>query len=173
MTTPHLVTPHAAFEMVQRGAILIDIRAPDEHRRENIPGARSVPLATLPASLPEAAAQPLIFHCKTGMRTAANAQRLAGAAGAACFILEGGLDGWKQAGLPVSLHKDQPLDIMRQVQIAAGALVLLGVALGALVAPPFYAVSAFVGAGLLTAGLTGHCGMARLLTWLNRRISPV
>jgi hypothetical protein len=52
---------------------------------------------------------------------------------------------------------------MRQVQITAGSLVLLGVALGALVSPWLYAVAAFVGAGLVFAGVTGTCGMARLL----------
>jgi hypothetical protein len=35
--------------------------------------------------------------------------------------------------------------------------------LGFLVAPAFFGVSAFVGAGLTMAGATGWCGMARLL----------
>jgi hypothetical protein len=49
--------------------------------------------------------------------------------------------------------------------------VLIGVILGALVAPGFYALSAFVGAGLLVAGVTGFCGMARVLALMpwNRR----
>jgi hypothetical protein len=42
-------------------------------------------------------------------------------------------------------------------------LVLLGVALGTLVNPWFYALSAFVGAGLTLAGSTGFCGMALVL----------
>jgi hypothetical protein len=49
------------------------------------------------------------------------------------------------------------------VQIAAGSLVLLGVVLGQVIAPGFYALSAFVGAGLTFAGITGWCGMAKLL----------
>ena len=67
--------------------------------------------------------------------------------------------------------RSAPIDIMRQVQIGAGSLVLIGVALGALVAPGFYALSAFVGAGLLFAGATGFCGMAHLLARMpwNRR----
>ena len=52
---------------------------------------------------------------------------------------------------------------MRQVQIVAGGLVLLGVALGALVSPWFYGLSGFVGLGLMFAGLTGFCSMAKLL----------
>jgi hypothetical protein len=52
---------------------------------------------------------------------------------------------------------------MRQVQIAAGSLVLLGLALAAFVSPAWAALSAFIGAGLLFAGISGWCGMARLL----------
>ncbi len=52
---------------------------------------------------------------------------------------------------------------MRQVQIAAGSLVVTGVALGALVHPGFYGLAGFVGAGLVFAGTTGTCAMARLL----------
>ena len=56
-----------------------------------------------------------------------------------------------------------PLDLMRQVQIAAGSLALAGAVLAATVSPWFILLSGFVGAGLVFAGLTGFCGMARLL----------
>jgi rhodanese-related sulfurtransferase len=114
----------------------------------------------------------VVFHCRSGARTASNAGRLAAAAeGCEAFILEGGLDAWKKAGLPVSVDSRQPIELMRQVQIAAGSLVLLGAILGTLVTPAFYALSAFVGAGLLFAGLSGFCGMARLLALMpwNKR----
>ncbi len=78
-------------------------------------------------------------------------------------LLAGGIDGWRAAGLPTRVDISQPLEIMRQVQLGAGGLVLIGVALGFLVAPAFFGVSALVGAGLMTAGATGWCGMARLL----------
>ena len=88
-----------------------------------------------------------------------------------CHILQGGLDGWRAAGLPTRLDRAQPLEIMRQVQLVAGGLVLLGVLLGFLVAPAFFGLSAFVGAGLMMAGATGWCGMAKLLQAMpwNRR----
>lgn len=78
-------------------------------------------------------------------------------------MLDGGLNAWEKAGLPVETNADAPLEIMRQVQIAAGSLVLIGVLLGFLVAPAWFGLSAFVGAGLTYAGVTGFCGMARLL----------
>jgi hypothetical protein len=61
---------------------------------------------------------------------------------------------------------------MRQVQIAAGSMVVLGVVLGALVAPGFYALSGFVGAGLVFAGVTGTCGLARILRLMPWNRAP-
>ncbi|EZJ38047.1 hypothetical protein AC93_2822 [Escherichia coli 2-005-03_S4_C2] len=85
------------------------------------------------------------------------------AAPAEIFLLEDGIDGWKKAGLPVAVNKSQPLPLMRQVQIAAGGLILIGVVLGYTVNSVFFLLSGFVGAGLLFAGISGFCGMARLL----------
>jgi len=96
------------------------------------------------------------------MRTAAHAPRLAGAAAGDCYILEGGIDAWRKAGL-ATVTERRPIEVMRQVQITAGSLVLIGVVLGLLVAPAFLGLSAFVGAGLVFAGASGWCGMARLL----------
>jgi rhodanese-related sulfurtransferase len=109
-------------------------------------------------------ARAVIFHCRSGARTSANASGLAAAAGACdAYILEGGLDAWKRAGLPVLTDRKQPLEIMRQVQITAGGLVLLGVVLGATVLPIFYGLAAIIGAGLMFSGISGTCAMASML----------
>ena len=79
------------------------------------------------------------------------------------YILEGGLDAWKSAGLPVVKDASQPLELQRQVQIAAGAMIVLGFVLGISVSPWFHLLSGFVGAGLMFAGISGFCGLARLL----------
>jgi len=55
---------------------------------------------------------------------------------------------------------------MRQVQITAGSLVVLGIVLAVLYSPWFMALSAFVGAGLVFAGVSGFCGMANLLAFM-------
>ncbi|MCB4822775.1 rhodanese-like domain-containing protein [Roseicella aerolata] len=159
------ITPEEAARLLEQGATLVDVREPDEHARARIPGARNLPLSRLEeAELAVHQGRPVLFHCRSGARTQGSAQRLAAKAGACeAFVVAGGLEAWQRAGLPVAEDRRQPLELMRQVQIAAGALVLLGVLLGALVAPAFYALSAFVGAGLVFAGLTGTCGMARLL----------
>lgn len=159
--TPTPVTPQEARRLMEGGALLVDIRGPDEFARENIPGARNVPVAAIERI--ERTDAPVVYHCRSGARTEANAARLAQAAGAPCYMIEGGLDAWQRAGFEVARDRSQPLELMRQVQIAAGSLALLGVVLGFLVSPGFFFLSAFVGAGLMVAGITGWCGMATLL----------
>ena len=98
------------------------------------------------------------------MRTRANAGALqAAAAGCTAYVVDGGIEAWKQAGLPVARNARAPLELMRQVQIAAGSLILLGAVLAATLSPWFLLLSGFVGAGLVFAGVSGFCGMALLL----------
>jgi len=160
------IRPAEARRLLDSGALLIDIREADEHARAKIPGARHLPLSKLDdADLAAHQGKPVIFHCKSGARTQANASRLAGKLGETCeaFVVEGGLDAWRKAGLPVVSDRHQPLELQRQVQIGAGSLAFVGTLLGLFVSSWFFAVPAFVGAGLITAGLTGFCGMARIL----------
>jgi rhodanese-related sulfurtransferase len=156
------------------GALLIDIREPDEFAREHIPSAISRPLSSLAnAGMGTGNAREIIVHCRSGARTRLNAERLARASSCTTYVLDGGLEAWKKAGLPLSTDRSQPLELMRQVQLVAGSAVVLGVVLGVAVSPWFYALSAFVGAGLIVAGATGFCGLANLLLQMpwNRRAS--
>jgi rhodanese-related sulfurtransferase len=160
------ISPAEAQCLRRQGAILVDIREADDHVREKVSGARHLPLCRLEeAEIGLHDAKPVIFHCKSGARTVGNASRLARKVGGACeaFIIEGGLDTWKKAGLLVVTDRQQPIELQRQVQIGAGGLAFLGTMLGLFVSSAFFAVPAFVGAGLMMAGLTGFCGMARLL----------
>ena len=166
------LSPAQARAAIDAGARLVDIRGADEHARERIPGAVNLPLDRV-GDLPRDAS-PIVFHCRSGMRTTAKATQLVEAAGGApAYILEGGIDAWRKAGHSTVIDRTQPLEIMRQVQIAAGALVLSGIVLSLFVANGFIALSAFVGAGLMFAGATGWCGMAKLLRIMpwNRRQS--
>ncbi len=165
------ISPLDAQRLVSKGARVIDIRAADEFARSHIAGATNRPLDGLRAI---DGTGPVIFTCRSGMRTATNVGRLANAC-VEGYLLEGGLDGWRGAGLPIEIDRARPIEIMRQVQIAAGTLVLIGVLLGLAVAPGWFALSAFVGAGLVFAGTTGWCGMASLLTlmpWNRAQQAP-
>jgi rhodanese-related sulfurtransferase len=145
-------------------AILIDIRETDEHAREHILGARLAPLSAIDShDFDRDKGKIAVFHCRSGARTQANAAKLLALGFAQAFYLQGGIEAWKAAGFPVHANRKAPLEIMRQVQIAAGSLILAGVLLGVFVTPYFYGLSAFVGAGLFFAGATGWCGMALLL----------
>jgi rhodanese-related sulfurtransferase len=164
------ISPAAAHRLIDAGASLIDIRAPDEHARERIAGALNVPLDRL--SQEAATGDVLIFHCRSGLRTGQAAPVLAEVAGERdCYMLEGGISAWGNAGLPVEKVRGTPIELQRQVMIAAGLLVLLGTSLSLLSSPAWIAVAMFVGVGLTFAGVSGFCGMARLLVMMpwNRR----
>jgi rhodanese-related sulfurtransferase len=170
------ISPERAAQLMRDGAVLVDIRERDEHRREKITGARHHAVSILDREHPaKPGDEVMIFHCKSGARTRQNAPIIENAlpSGIETYILEGGIDAWKKAGLPVSLDRSQPIPTMRQVQIVAGSLVVLGTLLGFSVAPGFYALSAFVGTGLIFAGVTGFCGMERILALMPwNRQSP-
>jgi rhodanese-related sulfurtransferase len=165
-----------AKQLLDHGAALVDIRERDESARERIAGADQLALSKLDqADLAVAQSQPVIFYCRSGARTRANAGRLAGKTGTDCeaYCIEGGLDAWKRAGLPVVSDPRYPIDLQRQVQISAGSIVFVGTLLGLLLSPWFLALPLFIGAGLTFAGISGFCGMARILMHMpwNRALS--
>lgn len=173
MTTLTKLTPNVAADRLKAGnAVLIDIREHDEYAREHIPGSISLPVSALDsADLKLEAGQNAIFHCKSGMRTDSNCAILAQHVDGEAFMLDGGLDAWRALGLPTAKDAKAPLEMNRQVQITAGSLILLGVLLGWFVSPAWFGLAAFVGAGLMFAGISGWCGMATLLQAMpwNRR----
>ena len=165
MQTLKTIGAEAAKTMLdQDQAVLIDIRESDEFAREHIPGAHHLPLSGFDAAdFPGARDKTAIFHCASGSRTAEAAPRILASGFAAVRQLDGGLAGWKAAGMTTRINRRVPISMQRQVQITAGLMVLLGVVLGFALSPWFFVLSGFVGAGLTFAGLSGTCGMARLL----------
>lgn len=162
------ITPAEARRLVDDGALLVDVREADEYGHASIPGSENHPLSRIGAL---GCPQSVVFLCRSGMRTSANVHKLAACHTGEGYLLEGGLNSWREAGLPIAEDAKAPLEIMQQVQIAAGLLILAGVALGFLLAPGWFGLSAFVGAGLTFAGVSGWCGMAKLLAAMpwNRR----
>lgn len=95
------ISPQEAARMVAEGAVLVDIREPDECV-EIIEGSRSAPLSTGAAGVEAKAGQPVIFHCRSGRRTAMNAEALKACSSSdEVYLVEGGIDAWKATGLPV------------------------------------------------------------------------
>jgi rhodanese-related sulfurtransferase len=105
MSHPETISPDKAAALVRDGAVLIDIREDSEHANEKIPGARHHALSQIDAKHPVREGDTvLIYHCRSGARTKMNAKRLAAAAGdCQVYLLGGGIEQWKRAGLPVSV----------------------------------------------------------------------
>ncbi|HVX15355.1 MAG TPA: rhodanese-like domain-containing protein [Pirellulales bacterium] len=146
---------------------LIDVRTPAEFEQVHVEFARNIPLDRIdPAAIMRArngkADEPLYFICHTGARAQKACEKLQQAGCANVVNVEGGTRAWDQAGLPVVRGK-ATMSLERQVRIAAGSLVLLGTGLGWFVHPAFFGLAAFVGAGLVFAGVTDTCGMGMLL----------
>jgi rhodanese-related sulfurtransferase len=155
---------------------LLDVRTPAEFSRVHAVGARSVPLDELDAAAVAVghrdADDPIYVICQAGQRAAKACQRLQEAGVTRVYSVEGGTVAWEQAGLPVVRGSGKVISLERQVRIGAGSLVLLGLTLAWTTHWGFLGIPAFVGAGLIFAGITDYCGMAMLLAkmpWNRRR----
>ena len=161
----------------QPGLPLVDVRTPVEFAEVHVPQARNEPLDRFePARLfgPDGLSkdQPVYLLCRSGARAAKAADQLARAGFANGVVVTGGTLAWQEAGLPVDRGTVKVISLERQVRIAAGSLVVIGVVLAKLVNPWFIGLSAFVGAGLVFAGITDFCGMGLLLArlpWNSRK----
>ena len=142
---------------------LIDVRTPAEFRSVHAEGALNHPLESLdPEGLPFEKGETLHLICQSGGRSAKACQLLEAAGYEAVVNVEGGTAAWQAARLPVVEGK-KAMSLERQVRIAAGSLIVTGAAIGCFVHPGGYGLSAFVGAGLIFAGVTDTCGMGMLI----------
>jgi len=166
------ITPGQLHALQLRGErpALLDVRTAAEYRTGHIPGAQLLPVDELG---PEAVArrfdqaapghqEPLYLTCWSGIRARQAAERLQLAGFHNLAFVEGGTQGWQQAGLPVR-RCSGAISLERQVQIAIGSLLIVKVVLGFSVHALFFALAAVIGTGLIVAGVTRWCGMARLI----------
>ena len=154
----------------KNNALVVDVREPGEYKSGHIKGAINKPLSTVDVAevnMPEHANKKLVLHCLSGRRSQMAAEKLVGEDPTLdVFNLEGGITAWQEAGAPTVRTGIKILPMDRQMQLTAGTLAFLGTLLGWFVAPAFFIVPAFVGAGLMVAGLTGWCGMMKLLAFM-------
>jgi len=146
----------------------LDVRTPAEFAEVHASPARNLPLPDVSAVALAAAGHsdpkaPVYLICQTDRRAAAAADKLTSAGFTQAIVVAGGTAGWLAAGLPVVRGTTKAVSIERQVRIAAGSLVFIGVILSRVVHPDFVWVAGFVGAGLVFAGITDFCGMGLLL----------
>lgn len=162
------ISPKQLFSLTQSGTPveLIDVRTPIEYREVHVDFARNLPLDQLDPKKVQSgrgdASQPLYVTCRSGSRGRQACEKLEAAGLTNIVNVEGGTQAWDQAGLPV-VRGQKAISLERQVRIAAGLLVVTGAGLGAFVHPYWIGLSAFVGAGLVFAGITDTCGMGMML----------
>jgi rhodanese-related sulfurtransferase len=176
-TIPPVLTPAELALLPQNrpGVRLLDVRTPGEFESAHVPGAYNVPLDTLgehAAEIRATVGDPVVLVCQSGARARRAREVLEAAAMPNVHLLDGGVNGWIAAGETVKRGRER-LSLERQVRIAAGALVATGALLALLVNPAWALLPAFVGSGLVFAGVTDWCGMALLLARLpyNRAAS--
>ncbi len=146
--------------------VLVDVRTPAEFGTLRVAGAINVPLDRLdPAALlrDHGAGKPFYCICQTGTRSQMAVAKLRAAGVQDVVHVDGGTNAWTAAGLPVQQSGRKVIALDRQMRITAGSFILLGIAIGALLHPAGYALSAFIGAGLVFAGVTDSCGMSIVL----------
>ncbi|MFO1005824.1 MAG: rhodanese-like domain-containing protein [Planctomycetaceae bacterium] len=163
------ISPQQLAELCKSGQCveLIDVRTPVEFREVHVQIARNVPLDELnPAQLMQArggsASESLYIICKSGARGKQACDKFEKAGFTNVVNVEGGTLACVEAGLPVVRGK-KAISLERQVRIAAGLMVLVGVSLGFFFHLAFHGLAGFVGVGLVFAGITDTCGMALIL----------
>ncbi|MDD4018289.1 MAG: DUF2892 domain-containing protein [Kiritimatiellae bacterium] len=163
---PATISAKDAVRFVEAGGAysVIDVRTGAEYAGEHIPGARLIPLDQLETRLDEVRAVPAprLMLCRSGGRAGLAKQALGKHHIGGVTVVEGGIGAYASAG-GKTVKGTSVISLERQVRIAAGCLVLLGVLAGAFLHPAFMILSGFVGAGLVFAGVTDWCGMGLLL----------
>lgn len=144
--------------------VLIDVREPAEHRGEHIEGAYLIPLDSINLEKLPSTDKPFVIHCRSGRRSMEACKKLLKEnPSLELHSLDGGIVSWQDEGFHVNKSSSNILPLDRQTQVTVGFLALSGTLLGTFVEPAFYIIPGFVGTGLMFAGITGWCGMAKLL----------
>ena len=171
------ITPMELYRLLKEGKArkIIDVRTPAEFGESRLEAARLAPLDKFdPGTIlsGDGGEESIYLMCRSGARATKALEKMEAVGCKRAVVVEGGMLAWDAAGLPVVRGK-KVMSLERQVRIAAGALVLMGVLLGATVAPIFYGISGFVGAGLIFAGITDTCAMGMLIAkmpWNQRGV---
>ena len=155
----------AALKTPSKKILLVDVRTPMEYQAEHIPQAKNIPLDQIESAFDDLKGYERVYvQCQSGNRSSQACQKLEAAQLDNMMNVQGGIAAWKDAGFVTTKGKGSTISLFRQVQIAAGSLILLGVGLFYWGDPRFIWLTAFVGAGLLFAGVTGTCAMGTLLS---------
>ena len=162
------ISVQQAYDKSRHGGLLLDVRTKPEFNAVHAEGAYLQPLDTLTTNLAKEwrekvpADQEIMLLCQSGKRATRAAKIFTEAGNSDVCVVEGGTDQWVEAKLPHE-RGGKTMSLERQVRIAAGIMIALGSALTYWVHPTFLILPAFVGCGLIFAGITDWCGMGLLI----------
>lgn len=170
MTIHHVSAKELLRWLEADEAVLVDVREVGEHKAESIQYARNLPLSQVTideAHLPEHRRKKLVMHCQSGKRSMMACEKLLNdGAPFDIWNLEGGIAAWKDEGLPIVSSGKVFLPLDRQVQLSIGIMILVGMGLGHWHHHYWFALPTIAGFGLINAGLTGWCGLAKLMVMM-------
>ena len=162
--TTFLQKPYSSNER-----LIIDVRSPAEFKALHLPSSKNIPLDKLNEQSckqiqTDAQGKTLYLLCGSGTRAKMAKDKFLNHTDSAIVIIEGGINELQRSNAPLNQAASSSISLERQVRIAAGVLVVIGVTLSLVINPAFIALSAFVGLGLIFAGITDSCGMALVLS---------
>lgn len=160
------ISPTDIHALAAKQPLIIDVRSYAEIESLAYAGCINLPLHEVNQASAEALKaddRTIFILCGTGKRAQIAADQLAQWLPNTLTIIDGGISAMANVHVPLIQGESSVISLERQVRIAAGGLVLTGVVLGGLVHAGFYGVAAFVGAGLMFAGITDTCAMGMML----------
>jgi len=174
MTTVQKMDAESVSRLLQEDkAVLLDVRTPTEILEQEIPDSVIMPFDLVsPERIGETVGRDkkVVFVCRSGARALQAAEAVADEIDSA--VLDGGIVAWNKRGLPV-IEGARRIPLDRQVLIAVGSLLLITLFLTYVVSPKFVLLVGFFGAAMIFAGVTGSCGMARILLLMPWNKSPL
>lgn len=164
------ITPLMAQALMDDGAILVDIRSEPEFARARISGAENLPLGTIEPFVDIA---PVIFHCRTGLRSEASAAELAALCQGAAYRIEGGFEAWRKAGLPTISEGDGAARLEGMYLTLAGAAILVALLFGWVRSAWWLIVPAIIAGDMIRAGLGRGSLLAKGFASLRQRFGQM
>lgn len=148
-------------------AVLIDVRDKEEYDSECIEFAKSLPLNKITiedAKKPENKNKKVVIQCQFGSRAIMACEKIKSyGADFDIWYLDGGIDSWKKEGFPMKESENKIFPLNQQVQIATGIIIVTGIFLTHFVNYIWILFPLFVGLGLINAGVSGWCGLGKLM----------
>lgn len=162
--TRQVISPDLANRVLSGEIAVIDVRTTSEYRAGHVPRSINIPMDEVESRLEDIPkGLPVLMVCQSGRRSEIVRGRIHGKLDQLSCI-DGGLNEWVKAGLPVVKSTRTRMALDRQSMIGASLLVLTSVALGTLISPAWYFLALLPGVGLMLAGTTGFCLMGIILS---------